>query len=72
MHLPVQINVAQYPSSARRFMGAVWVLIVAKCVLVWWAMLHWHVPMHPLWIVGPTLIFATLASVLWLTHRPED
>jgi len=71
MHLPVQINVAQYPQSVRRFMGIAWILIVVKCVVVWWAMLHWNVPLHPMWIVGPTLIFATLASVIWLTHRPD-
>lgn len=71
MHLPVQINIEQYPPSVRRFMGVVWVIIAVKCVIVWWAMVHWSVPLHPMWIVGPTLIFASLASALWLTHRPD-
>jgi hypothetical protein len=49
------------------FLGAVWLLILAKCALVWWAMVHWNVPFHPAWIVLPTLLFAGLATLLWLT-----
>ena len=54
-----------------RFMSVAWVLIAAKCVLVWWAMLHWRMPFHPLWIVAPTLVFAGVATLLWLTHKEE-
>ena len=71
MHLPVQINVAQYSTSERRFMGVVWAIIAVKCAVIWWAMVHWNVPFHPLWVVAPTLVFAALASALWLTHRPD-
>ncbi len=71
MHLPVHINIAQYSSRVRWFMGLAWIVIVAKCVLVWWAMAHWRVPFHPMWIVGPTLVFAALASVLWVTHHED-
>ena len=46
-------------------------LILAKCALVWWAMIHWHVPFHPGWIVGPTLLFALLATGLWLGADDE-
>ncbi len=53
-------------------MAIIWAVILAKCVVIWWAMLHWSVPMHPLWIVAPTLVFATLATALWLTHHRED
>jgi hypothetical protein len=49
----------------RWFLGLGWVLIVAKCAVVWWAMTRWHVPMHPGWIVLPTLAFASLATALW-------
>lgn len=52
-------------------MAVAWVLILAKCVLVWWAIGHWHVPLHPAWIVAPTLVFAALATALWVTHREE-
>ncbi len=71
MNLPLTFNIAQYPPSVRRFMGIAWVVIAIKCVVIWWAMVHWHVPLHPMWIVGPTLVFASLASVLWVTHRPD-
>ena len=71
MHLPVHIDVAQYPRRVRWFMAIAWVVIAVKCVLVWWAMARWHVPFHPLWIVAPTLVFAALASALWLTHHEE-
>jgi hypothetical protein len=55
------------PRAARMrwFLGLGWVLIVAKCAVVWWAMTRWHVPMHPGWIVLPTLLFASLVTALW-------
>jgi len=71
MNLPVHIGVAQYPRRVRWFMAIAWMLIATKCVLVWWAINHWNVPIHPLWIVAPTLVFAALATALWLTHYEE-
>lgn len=67
----LSIDLAQYSARARWIMTTAWMLIAAKCVLVWWAMLHWHVPFHPLWIVAPTIAFATLATSLWLTHHDD-
>ncbi|ACB76449.1 hypothetical protein Oter_3169 [Opitutus terrae PB90-1] len=52
-------------------MAIVWALITVKCGVVWWAMPHWNMPTHPIWVVGPTLIFATLVTILWLAHREE-
>jgi len=54
----------------RWFLGAAWILILAKCELVWWAMTRWHVPFHPAWIIAPTLLLAALATVLWVA--PHD
>jgi hypothetical protein len=51
------------------FMTAAWLVILAKCVWVWWAVGHWHLPVHPLWIVAPTLVCAALATALWLAHE---
>ena len=45
--------------------------ILVKCALVWWAMVHWHVPFHPAWIVLPTLLFAALATMLWFGADDE-
>lgn len=71
MNLPFHPEVAQYSRRVRWFMTIAWALIAAKCVLVWWAIGHWNVPIHPLWIVGPTVAFAALATGLWLTHHED-
>jgi hypothetical protein len=71
MNLPVHIDIGQYSPRVRWFVTIGWALIAVKCTLVWWAMTHWSVPFHPLWIVGPTLMFALLATVLWVTHQED-
>jgi hypothetical protein len=71
MTSPIHIDVAQYPIRVRWFMAIAWVAIAVKCVLVWWAVQHWHVPIHAGWVIIPTLVFALLASILWLTHSRE-
>ena len=71
MNMPLNFAVAQYPRRVRWIMAVAWALIATKCALVWWAIGHWHMPFHPLWIVGPTLAFAALATGLWLTHHEE-
>ena len=43
-----------------------WVVIIAKCALIWWLMRHYHVPFHPLWVVVPTLMFAALITAVYL------
>ncbi len=65
------INVAQYPRRMRWFMAVAWMVIAVKCLLVWWAIGHWNVPVHPLWVIAPTLLFAALVTGLWLVHRPD-
>lgn len=71
MSAPVHFDLGQYPAKVRWFVAIVWVIILVKCVVLWWVMEHWHVPFHPLWIVAPTLIFAALATLILLTHRRE-
>jgi hypothetical protein len=71
MHIPLHIDLAQYPRRVRWLMAVLWGVVVAKCIVVWWAIDRWQVPFHPLWIVAPTIIFAGLASMLWLTHHEE-
>lgn len=65
------IDVAQYPTRVRWFMAVAWLLIAVKCVVVWWAVNRWQVPIHPGWVIIPTLLFAGLASALWLTHERD-
>jgi hypothetical protein len=53
------------------FLGAAWGLILVKCGLVAWVMYHWQVPFSPAWIIAPTLMFAALATALWLAPHDE-
>ena len=68
MNYPVHLHIPSSP-RVRVVMAAAWVLIAVKCALVWWAVGHWHMPFHPLWIVAPTLAFAGLATTLWVTSN---
>lgn len=71
MHLSNILDAGQNPIRARWIMSVAWLLILVKCTLVWWAVDHWHMSFHPLWIVGPTLAFAALATLVWLTHHDD-
>jgi hypothetical protein len=66
MLLPLHFSVTRYPVRMRWFLAGAWMLILAKCVLIWWAIDHWSVPIHPAWVIVPTLLFAVLATGLWL------
>jgi hypothetical protein len=55
----------------RWFLGVAWLLILSKCVLVDWAIRHWQVPFNSAWIIAPTLMFAALATALWLAPHDE-
>jgi len=50
--------------------GAVvgWVLIALKCSVLPLAFEHWQVPVHPGWVVIPTLVFGGLVTFLIATH----
>lgn len=68
---PLHVDATRFPVRMRWFLGLAWIVVLAKCVLVWWAMVHWHVPIHPAWIVLPTLMFAALATGLWLAVHDD-
>jgi len=53
----------------RWFLGVAWVLIAVKCYLVAWAIPHYNVPIAPLVVIGPTLFFAAVVTVIWTTHH---
>jgi len=53
----------------RWFLGVVWLVIALKCLVVGWAIPHYQVPIAPFVIIGPTLLFAAVATVLWLSHH---
>lgn len=72
MNHPIHIDLAQYPRRVRWFMAVAWLVILAKCVFVWWAVERYNMPFHPLWVVGPTIVFAALVTAIWLAHHPEE
>jgi len=68
------VNLHPHPLSGlsrfeRWFLGVAWLVIVAKCFVVWWAIPHYHVPIQPLWIIGPTLFAAAFITVVWTAHH---
>lgn len=69
MNIPADHRTVSLSGRQCSFLGVAWLLIAVKCILVTWAIRQWDVPIHPLWIVGPTILFAGLATALWATHR---
>jgi hypothetical protein len=42
-----------------------WVLIGVKSGLIIWAVHKYHVPIDPLWVIGPTVLFALLCTAVY-------
>lgn len=45
-----------------------WILIAIKCVVLPGLFQRWAIPIHPGWVIVPTLIFAGLVTVLIVLH----
>lgn len=69
MNRVFHLDEASRPLSG--FVAIAWIIILIKCAAVWWAIHHWNVPVHPFWVIGPTLAMATLATLLWATHDAD-
>jgi hypothetical protein len=48
-----------------RVLLAGWLLIAGKCWLITWLIGKYHVPIDPLWVVGPTVLFALLCTAVY-------
>ena len=48
-----------------RLFGICWALVAAKCAIVAWAVPHYHIPFNALWVIGPTVSFAGLATAVY-------
>ena len=46
-----------------------WAVILVKSVAVVWVVGHYHLPFNPMWVIGPTVTFAALASFVFLFGR---
>ena len=49
-----------------RVLAVCWVLIAIKSVAVVWLFGRYHVPVSPLWVIAPTLVFAALCTVVYM------
>jgi hypothetical protein len=52
-------------AKSKRLMLAGWILIALKCWLVAWAVGHYNVPVNPLWVTLPTVIFAGVCTLMY-------
>jgi len=48
-----------------------WAVIIAKCLAVPWVITRWQIPVHPGWVIVPTLLFAALVTLVILVWRGE-
>ena len=46
-----------------------WIVILAKCLATPMFITRWSIPIHPGWVIVPTLIFAGVVTFLALTHN---
>ena len=51
--------------AVERLIFAGWLLIVVKCFAVIRAINHWAVPVHPYWIIVPTILMAALCTAVY-------
>lgn len=62
---------AGMPRRVRLFLEVCWVVIIAKCLAVPWVITRWQIPVHPGWVIVPTLIFGALVTVVVLAWPRE-
>lgn len=48
-----------------RFIFICWVLIAIKHIVVIWAVHHYHVPFHQLWVNAPTWLAGLAATLVY-------
>lgn len=52
-----------------RVIAVCWALIGLKCLVVGWAVERYQMPFNPLWVIGPTVAFAALATAAYYLLR---
>ena len=56
------------PGVERLLLGC-WVAIAGKCWLTVWLIQKYHVPVHPLWVIAPTVLFALLCTAVYFRRE---
>jgi len=49
-----------------RLFAICWVVILVKSFAVIWLFDHYNVPVNALWVIAPTIVFATLCTAVYL------
>lgn len=49
-----------------------WILIFIKSVLAHWAIAHWNMPIHSVWVWGPTIFAGIVCTVVFLAGSKEE
>lgn len=62
---PVRVN--------RRYvvLGGFWFLVVVKCFLAHWAIIHWDMPFPSVWVWAPTVGAGALCTIVFLASDKE-
>lgn len=60
----VKEQMAHNPAIERLILAG-WLSIVVKCFAVIWAIDHWAVPVHPYWVIVPTILMAALCTAVY-------
>ena len=55
------------PRSRRtqRILLAGWVLIAVKSALIVWAVNRYHIPVDPMWVIVPTVVFGAVCTLIY-------
>ena len=62
----VNVREKRQPSRAvERLILVAWAIIIVKCFVVAWAIKHYAIPVHPGWVVVPTLFMAAICTALY-------
>ena len=49
-----------------RILEAGWAVIALKSVAVLWLFSHYHVQVNPFWVIGPTIAFGALCTLVYI------
>jgi uncharacterized PurR-regulated membrane protein YhhQ (DUF165 family) len=62
----VSVREKRQPSRAvERLILVAWAIIVAKCIIVAWAIDHYAIHVQPGWVIVPTLFMAAICTALY-------
>jgi hypothetical protein len=66
-----KVTVRRPLHSVDAFVVIGWTLILVKCVLASLAIHRWAIPIHDLYIWGPSFIFGAVCTYLYLTREEK-